>query len=623
MESDTYPSGSYWHKFSLKLTTKLCERLNPCFTIFQSLCKTTYTLLYQHCFLTCCILLIIFATISFCPLIVSESSKIKSTSRFPNFYHSVYLQWLLVSVFVSVPMLSQVLLDAPKIRKSTEERDDWLGSLLLSMSLIVPNLCIYLLAQDEENKVSVHVIHTQFALFCIQQIAIILGISTSMFAHKNVDTRKSENIYFGRCFKHFSIEQQTVNVMISFTLANMFYILGISTNSNGLLIISATFLAIPVVMLLFLTFKKVVSLSKDYLTYYRFSTHNHLSDFMYASALFCFIFADISVIITAIVSNAESSYLLKACIFVQIALTCFLSLIPGEKSKRLAEFKHEKLETRLNLIRYVSHEMRTPLNTANMGLTLIINELTSWKWKVRGANMQDSQHRGKDVPVRDLTAVSPTSRSFEHSQKQSIDVISTAKPTSNGLLSLLNTITVQALSDLIDTASQVNESCKVAISTLDDLLTFDKIDERKLVIEVAEIQPWNFLCSAAKPFAINARQAEVDFKVRLEDGSWLDNRVIRGDQFKLSQVVRNLVSNALKFANQGGKVEVILSKADHRHKDYARITVKDNGAGISLENQKKLFGQYVQFNAAALQQGKGSGLGLWITKSKFSIQHAS
>lgn len=45
-----------------------------------------------------------------------------------------------------------------------------------------------------------------------------------------------------------------------------------------------------------------------------------------------------------------------------------------------------------------------------------------------------------------------------------------------------------------------------------------------------------------------------------------------------------------------------------------RIAVTDSGAGISIENQRKLFGQYVQFNAAALQQGKGSGLGLWISK---------
>ena len=48
-----------------------------------------------------------------------------------------------------------------------------------------------------------------------------------------------------------------------------------------------------------------------------------------------------------------------------------------------------------------------------------------------------------------------------------------------------------------------------------------------------------------------------------------------------------------------------------------RVEVIDSGAGISKENQTKLFGQYVQFNANALQKGGGSGLGLWISKGEW------
>jgi hypothetical protein len=48
---------------------------------------------------------------------------------------------------------------------------------------------------------------------------------------------------------------------------------------------------------------------------------------------------------------------------------------------------------------------------------------------------------------------------------------------------------------------------------------------------------------------------------------------------------------------------------------YLRIDVTDTGAGISPQNIKKLFGQYVQFHAAELQKGGGSGLGLWIAKN--------
>lgn len=47
-----------------------------------------------------------------------------------------------------------------------------------------------------------------------------------------------------------------------------------------------------------------------------------------------------------------------------------------------------------------------------------------------------------------------------------------------------------------------------------------------------------------------------------------------------------------------------------------RIAVTDTGPGISKQNLHKLFGQYVQFNPSKLQKGGGSGLGLWISKSK-------
>ena len=44
------------------------------------------------------------------------------------------------------------------------------------------------------------------------------------------------------------------------------------------------------------------------------------------------------------------------------------------------------------------------------------------------------------------------------------------------------------------------------------------------------------------------------------------------------------------------------------------VILVDEGAGIAKENLGKMFGQYVQFDAAKLQKGKGSGLGLWISK---------
>jgi signal transduction histidine kinase len=97
------------------------------------------------------------------------------------------------------------------------------------------------------------------------------------------------------------------------------------------------------------------------------------------------------------------------------------------------------------------------------------------------------------------------------------------------------------------------------------------------------------------------------------------------DPHKMTQVIRNLLTNALKFTSAGGAVVVQISRQpefsngkrlvqDEDYKGVFRVAVVDTGAGISKDNLPKLFGQYVQFNAGKLQGGKGSGLGLWLSK---------
>jgi signal transduction histidine kinase len=189
----------------------------------------------------------------------------------------------------------------------------------------------------------------------------------------------------------------------------------------------------------------------------------------------------------------------------------------------------------------------------------------------------------------------------------------------------------QELDNILETTALVNDSCNVALETLNDMLTFDKIDENKLVIEMAEINPWTLLCDAINPFQINARESQVLLTSECIDNDLKipNNLVIKVDKFKISQVLRNLFSNALKFTLANGQVKVIVEKRNSADRNnysgnstafrelqvFVRISVVDSGCGISAANQKKLFGQYVQFNASALQQGKGSGLGLWISKS--------
>jgi len=141
-------------------------------------------------------------------------------------------------------------------------------------------------------------------------------------------------------------------------------------------------------------------------------------------------------------------------------------------------------------------------------------------------------------------------------------------------------------------------------------------------------------CNEEKQKGNNEDEGDEDAKEEMEV-------MVQIDVYKMSQVLRNLLSNALKFSPAGSQVVVSLSlhqcmsnnnmqqhrdkaKADKGNKaECVRLCVKDTGAGISPENQKRLFHEIIQFDAAKLQQGKGSGIGLWISKKIVALHEGS
>lgn len=178
--------------------------------------------------------------------------------------------------------------------------------------------------------------------------------------------------------------------------------------------------------------------------------------------------------------------------------------------------------------------------------------------------------------------------------------------------------------NLLETVDDISNSCQIALSILNDLLTFDKIDSGQMKMELEETHPWLYLNGAVKPFNAQARLNKVTFTIACEgmDLGWTHQYSLQIDQHKMSQVLRNLVSNALKFTHEGGSVAVVATHftvqlespeppkwrhtsvgpdthtaagagtggggappADLPVGHMLRIEVRDTGAGISIENQ--------------------------------------
>jgi heavy metal sensor kinase len=91
--------------------------------------------------------------------------------------------------------------------------------------------------------------------------------------------------------------------------------------------------------------------------------------------------------------------------------------------------------------------------------------------------------------------------------------------------------------------------------------------------------------------------------------------VVLGDELRLRELLLNLVENAIKYSHPGGKVEVSLLTEGH----HARLSVTDQGIGISDEDQKRIFDRFFRTDEARAHTKKGTGLGLaicaWIAES--------
>ena len=89
-----------------------------------------------------------------------------------------------------------------------------------------------------------------------------------------------------------------------------------------------------------------------------------------------------------------------------------------------------------------------------------------------------------------------------------------------------------------------------------------------------------------------------------------DADMITGDARRLDRALLNLLTNAVKFTPDGGRVRIAASRVG----DFVRIDVADNGLGIPLEDQPKIFDRFFRSSSSAHLALPGTGLGLSITK---------
>lgn len=157
----------------------------------------------------------------------------------------------------------------------------------------------------------------------------------------------------------------------------------------------------------------------------------------------------------------------------------------------------------------------------------------------------------------------------------------------------------------------IDSSSQALLGVINDILDFSKIEANKLTIERIPFDLDEVLSTLADMFAYKAYDKGLEFIINLPANI---PTMLIGDPLRLQQVLINLVSNAIKFT-EDGEINVSCTLLDRNSdKVWLRIEVKDTGIGMTAEQSAKLFQAFSQADTSTTRKYGGTGLGLTISR---------
>ena len=157
----------------------------------------------------------------------------------------------------------------------------------------------------------------------------------------------------------------------------------------------------------------------------------------------------------------------------------------------------------------------------------------------------------------------------------------------------------------------MNRNCNRLLNLINNLIDCTKIENNNYIIDKQRID-----------IVYLVEETVLDMKDYIEENGLelifdtdVEEKLIKCDKLDIERCIINLVSNAIKFTPAGGLIEVLVYDLE----DKVKIIVKDNGIGISEENQKIIFDRFNQVVDESSEQKGGSGLGLTITRQLITL----
>jgi signal transduction histidine kinase len=174
------------------------------------------------------------------------------------------------------------------------------------------------------------------------------------------------------------------------------------------------------------------------------------------------------------------------------------------------------------------------------------------------------------------------------------------------LVQLLNMSDENLTADQKEYLGKIQQISVDGLSMVRNLLDSRRLDETGIELKEAKLDFANLISSLVKHYRSIAEKKKIEVVLNISG----DSNIV-GDKSYFGRIIENLLSNAIKFSPENKKVVCDLT----RKKDFIEFSVKDEGPGISKEDQQKLFLRFQSLSAKPTGGESSTGLGLFIVKS--------
>jgi len=158
----------------------------------------------------------------------------------------------------------------------------------------------------------------------------------------------------------------------------------------------------------------------------------------------------------------------------------------------------------------------------------------------------------------------------------------------------------------------VQNSTDKLMILVNDLLDISRIEAGRIELKLKKISLKNVIQSVINTVQKQIDEKELKVEIQMPD----EDIKVLADNVRLSQILTNLISNTCKYTDKDGKISISTHPVDN----FVQVDIKDNGIGISEEDQSRIFTRFFRVDNSLTRKTGGTGLGLSITKSLVEMQ---